>query len=61
MTRGLMVAGEAVADAKPIERAGAEVLDDDVGLAEQVREHRARVGMFQVQGDAVLPAEAVEG
>ena len=51
---------ERIADAEPVERARAEVLDDDVGLAQQVGEHVARAGLLQVERDAVLAAKPVQ-
>ena len=51
---------ERIADAEPIERSRAEVLDDDVGLAQQVGKHVARAGLFQVERDAVLAAQPVQ-
>ncbi len=39
---------------------GAEVLDDDVGLAQEIGEDVARAGLLQVQRHAVLAAQPVQ-
>ena len=53
-------ARELVPDAEPIERARREVLDDDIRLAHEVREHFARSRLLQVQRDRILAAQAVQ-
>ena len=49
-----------VADAEPVERARAEVLDDDVRLPNKIGEHLAAPRLFQIEGDAVLAAQPVQ-
>ena len=51
---------EFVPDAEPIERTGREVLDDDVRLAHEVREHVARARLLEVQCHGVLAAQTVQ-
>ena len=59
--RGFIVPANVVADAETIDRAGAEVLDDDVGRGEAGRRRsRARVGMLQVERGPELAAKAVQ-
>lgn len=55
-----MTAGGGVADAEALGRACREVLDHDVGVPDQISEHRARAGRLQVECDASLAAVAVE-
>ena len=45
-----------VAEAKPFQRAGAEILDQHVAAADQGQEHVAVGGVLEVQGDAFLAA-----
>jgi hypothetical protein len=49
-----------VADAKSIERPRAEVLDDHVGVAEQVGKHVARARLLQVERDGVFSSQPVQ-
>jgi hypothetical protein len=51
---------ERIPDAEPIERSRAEVLDDDVGLAQQSSKHVTRARLFQVECDAVFAAKPVQ-
>ncbi len=58
--RGFISCAKRVADAHAVERATAEVFDDDVGRLHQVRIHGARFGMLQVQRHAQLVTKPVE-
>jgi hypothetical protein len=49
-----------VPDAEPVHRTGAEVLDNDVGLAHEVRKNLAAPRLFQVERDAILAAQPVQ-
>ena len=45
-----------VANAQAIDRAGAEVLDDHVGVLRQAQEHRATSGRLEIEAQAALVA-----
>src|SRR6188474_3434621 len=51
---------ELVADAESVERTRRKVLDHDIRLPYQVREHLARSRLLQVQRDRILATQAVQ-